>query len=97
MAAKLIFHDKYIYIDGAIREMVIWQLPNTNKERPHVLKYSLFYGYSNKCLVRYDNERGKGDHKHYLESEENYSFTTVEKLIKDFTADITNLRGESHD
>ena len=97
MAAKLIFHDKYIYADGAIREMVIWQLPKTNEERPHGLKYRLFYGYPDKCLVRYDNERGKGDHKHHLENEEKYSFTSVEQLILDFNIDIKNLRGEPHD
>ena len=27
MVAKLIYREKYIYYDGAIREMVLWQLP----------------------------------------------------------------------
>lgn len=94
MKAKLLFKDRYIYSDGAIREMVIWQLPETDKERPHGLKYRLFYGHPGNCLVRYDNERGKGDHRHYGEKEENYHWISVEQLVSDFRADIERLRGE---
>lgn len=74
MKAQLIFKDKYIYADGAIREMVIWQLPVADQERPHRLKYRLYYGHQGKCLVRYDNELGKGDHRHYGSIEEPYQF-----------------------
>lgn len=93
MVAQLVFKDKYVYTDGAIREMVIWQLPIIDNERPHGLKYRLFYGYPDKCLIRYDNERGKGDHRHYGDQEELYTFFTVEQLIQDFKADIQYLRG----
>ena len=95
MDAILIFKDKFIYGDGAIREMVIWRLPNADSERPHGLKYRLYYGYPDRCLVRYDNERGKGDHRHWTDKEEQYSFVTVEKLIEDFKNDIAKLRGAS--
>ena len=94
MSAQLLYRDKYIYADGAIREMVIWRLPEAASERPHGLKYSLFYGYSGKCLVRYDNERGKGDHRHAGDQEAPYDFSSVEQLIQDFKADIERLRGE---
>lgn len=97
MAAKLLFSDKYIYADGAIREMVIWRLPETDTERPHGLKYRLFYGYRDRSLVRYDNERGKGDHRHYGGRDESYTFVSVEKLIADFKGDIERLRGISHE
>ncbi len=43
------------------------------------------------CLVRYDNERGKGDHRHYGEREEPYSFRSLEQLIEDFIADVERL------
>lgn len=97
MAAKLIFRDKYLYADGAIREMVIWQLPKADNERRHGLKYRLYYGYPGKSLVRYDNERGKGDHRHEENQEYRYTFVSVERLIKDFQADIARLRGEDHE
>ena len=94
--AKLIYRSKLIYPDGAIREMVIWQLPKKTLERPHGLKYRLYYGDSNgNCLVRYDNETGKGDHRHLKNREEPYNFTTVEKLVADFQRDINKLRGQS--
>ena len=43
-------------------------------------------------MVRYDNENGKGDHKHYRAQEELYCFTDVETLISDFLADIEKAR-----
>lgn len=97
MAAILIFKDKYIYNDGAIREMIIWRLPQLETKRPHGLKYRLYYGHDGKCLVRYDNEKGKGDHRHYGKREEYYHFISAEKLIADFKADIVRLRGNSNE
>ena len=93
MQAILIFKDKYVYSDGAIREMVIWQLPVNNIERPHGFKYRLFYGYGGECFVRYDNERGKGDHRHYCNDEESYCWVSVQQLVKDFNSDLERLRG----
>jgi hypothetical protein len=95
MSAILVFKDKYIYSDGAIREMVIWKLTSPDSERPHGLKYRLYYGYPGNCLVRYDNERGKGDHRHIDDQETSYTFESVEKLVADFQQDIDRLRGTS--
>ena len=39
-------------------------------------------------IVSYDNERGKGDHKHILNKEEPYEFVSVQQLIIDFKADV---------
>lgn len=98
MVAELILHDKFVYRDGAIREMVLWRLPEPDSDRPHGLKHRLFYGYPGQCLVRYDNERGKGDHRHYMDNgveyEELYIFVSVEQLIADFRSDIQQLRGQ---
>ncbi len=59
----------------------------------HQLKYSLFYGYPGRRVVSYDNERGKGDHRHVRDREEPYTFTTVEQLVADFLADVRKARG----
>lgn len=66
------------------------------------LKYRLYYGQSGRCLIRYDNEWGKGDHRHYgdaegHEREEDYVWVSVQQLIADFEADIERLRGKQHD
>ncbi len=93
MEAKLIYREKYIYADGAIREMVIWQLPQKTWDRPHGLKYRLYYGRSDgTCAVRYDNESGKGDHRHLREKEEPYPFRNAESLIADFMGDIESIK-----
>jgi len=90
--ATLLFHDKYVYADGEIREMVLWRLPVADSERPHGLKYSLYYGKDGKRIIGYDNERGKGDHRHYGDNEEAYSFESVEKLVQDFQSDVEKER-----
>jgi hypothetical protein len=92
MKAKRIFYDKAMLPDGSIVEMVIWQLPAPTDDRPHGLKYRLFYGRDGKRIVGYDNERGKGDHKHLLDVEKRYKFTSVEKLVTDFLADIERIK-----
>jgi Family of unknown function (DUF6516) len=90
--ALLIYHDKALLPENAVVEMKIWRLPTKNKERPHGLKYSLFYGENGKRVIGYDNERGKGDHRHIQETEESYTFIDVETLIADFLADVRKHR-----
>ena len=92
MKAQRIFYDKALLPAGFIVEMVIWQLPKSNPERPHGLKYRLYYGRDNERVVGYDNERGKGDHKHIYNTEKRYRFTSVEKLVADFLADIEKVK-----
>lgn len=74
-------------------EMVVWQLPATSAERPHGLKYRLHCSRGGNCVVRYDNEAGKGDHIHCGEQESPYRFDSVEKLVADFRADCARLAG----
>ncbi len=82
--AALIYHDKGLMPDGSIVEMTIWRLPESEPERPHGLKYSLYFGKDGERLVGYDNERGKGDHRHILGVETLYRFVSIERLIADF-------------
>jgi len=93
MKAKLIYREKFIYADGAIREMVLWQLPTKAAEKSHGLKYRLYYGLPDgTCIVRYDNETQKRDHKHRGDQEEPYKFIDVETLVADFLKDIEKAR-----
>ena len=94
MKAELLFHQRIDYDDGAIVEMKLWRVPTPVPPSRHGLKYSLFYGRSGIRQVGYDNERGKGDHRHLEGNETAYQFTTVEQLIADFWSDVRRLRGE---
>ncbi len=95
MKAVLAYHDKQVLPDGTIVEMKIWEVPKPVPGSAHKLKYSLFYGREGERLVCYDNERGKGDHRHVGSKDEPYAFTSVEMLIEDFKAAVRRLRGES--
>jgi hypothetical protein len=94
MKAQLIFKERRIFDDGSILEVVIWQVPTRLPPSDHTLKYRLFYGKGGVRLVGYDNERGKGDHRHYQDREESYLFVSVGKLLDDFEADVVAIRGE---
>lgn len=64
MRAVLAYHDKQVLSDGTLVEMKVWAVPKPVAGSRHTLKYSLFYGRDGERLVGYDNERGKGDHRH---------------------------------
>lgn len=51
-------------LDGSIVEIVARLSPTPTEDRPHGLKYRLFYGRDERRIAGYDNERGRGDHKH---------------------------------
>lgn len=94
MKADLLFQQRISYDDGAIVEMVLWRVPLPVPPSAHSLKYSLFYGRPGVREVGYDNERGKGDHRHFQGVETIYVFSTVEQLIADFWSDVRSLRGD---
>ena len=92
--AKLIYREKFVYADRAIREMVLWKIPKVTKDRAHGFKYRLYYGLPDGTwLVRYDNESGKGDHRHFGKQEAPYLFVDVETLVSDLLKDIEKVRG----
>ena len=92
MEAVLIAHTKDVRSDGAIVEVIIWQLPEPLPPSTHLYRYRLYYGTEGGGRVRYDNERGKGDHRHIGEKEEDYTFATIDQLLDDFERDIENWR-----
>jgi hypothetical protein len=93
MKAELLFHERIEYSDGAIVEMVLWRVPSPVPPSRHGLKYRLFYGRFGVREVGYDNERGKGDHRHFQGVETAYAFSPVEQLMADFWSDVRTLRG----
>ncbi len=93
MRAELLFHERIDYDDGDIVELVLWRVPVPVPPSTHRLKYSLFYGRSGVREVGYDNERGKGDHRHFGGVETEYEFRGVEQLVADFWSDVRKLRG----
>ena len=92
MGAVLIARAKEFRDDGSIVEIVVWELAEPLPPSVHRFKYRLYFGAKGANRVRYDNERGKGDHRHIGEQEEDYVFTTLENLLEDFQRDVENWR-----
>lgn len=83
--------------NGDIIQVVIWLLSEPLQGSSHLYKYRLHYQRAGGSdVIRYDNERGKGDHRHFGGYEEPYQFLTVKKLIQDFYETIkeARLKGE---
>lgn len=96
MKARLILDTKTVLTDGRIIQRKVWKLLQPTEGKPHTLKYRLYCGKHGKTIVRYDNETGKGDHRHVgqEEVESAYDFVSLVQLLIDFDADIEQLSGE---
>ena len=88
MNAVQVARAKEVRDDGSIVEIIIWELPEPLPPSTHRYKYRLFFGESGFTRVRYDNERGKGDHRHVGDREYQYKFNSVEQLLADFQFDV---------
>ena len=92
--AESILNIRREFANGAVLQIVIWQIPKPTAERPHGYKYRLNYSLADgSTLVRYDNETGKGDHKHIRDVEQPYKFSTIRQLLADFDADVLDNGG----
>ncbi len=92
MNAALMLNERYIIAENAFVEMVVWRLPSPLLMSCHRFKYRLALVVNCKCVLRYDNEAGKGDHKHIGAVEVPYVFTSPEKLLEDFWNDVGKRR-----
>jgi len=87
MQALPLLMDKQAWGAGTV-QIVVWQVPTPVPPSVHPFKYRLVYIVAGQRVVGYDNERGKGDHKHLGGRELPYSFSTVAQLIADFWEDV---------
>ena len=92
MKAALLLRSKEVLSDGAIVEMVIWQLPKPVLGCSHSYKYRLYYGKNGIRIVGFDNERPKGDHCHLDGVEKVYKYIDVDQLVGDFITAVRKRR-----
>lgn len=93
--AELILWEKVIDEEGDITELAIWKVPVTEKN-PSGVRYRLAFVEHDKPspVVLYDNHHPKGHHHHVAGVEEPYAFESVDRLIPDFQADVSQIKGE---
>lgn len=97
MKAVQLVSARITYSEAAFAELVLWRLPKPVRGSAHGYKYRLVYVVRGECVLRYDNETGKGDHRHAGGAESTYAFTTPERLIADFQRDIERWNDENRD
>jgi len=85
-------NERHILSENAFVEMVIWLLTKPLPQSKHSYKYRLALVVNNNCVIRYDNEAGKGDHKHIGDMEMSYEFKSPQALIEDFWKDVDQRR-----
>ena len=95
MRAVLLLRRRIAFSETAFAELVLWRVPKPVAGSTHQFKYRLAYVVDGVCVVRYDNEVDKGDHRHFGEKESAYSFETPDKLIADFQRDIARWNREN--
>ncbi|BBO89450.1 hypothetical protein DSCOOX_26300 [Desulfosarcina ovata subsp. ovata] len=95
MKAVKLIHTRIIYSESAFAELILWRLPKQLIGSSHGFKYRLAYVVRGECVLRYDNETGKGDHRHFGGKERAYVFTTPEQLVVDFQHDIERWNHEN--
>lgn len=97
MRALELVRARVAYADDAFTELVLWKLAKPLAGSAHVYKYRLAYVVNGVCVLRYDNEAGKGDHRHVGATQRPYAFSTPEQLIADFQRDIARWNRENRD
>ena len=85
--AELLLRTRNAHAGGVV-EMVVWRVPRPVPPSEHGFKYRLVFVRDGERIVGYDNERGKGDHKHLVGRETRYRFVDIESLVRDFLRDV---------
>ncbi len=95
MKAVQLIRTRADYSERAFADVVVWKVSKPISGSSHGFKYRLAYVVDGICMLRYDNETGKGDHRHHGDKEEAYDFETLDKLMADFWRDIERWNHEN--
>ena len=92
MKAELLINERHVLDARTFVEIVIWRLDRPVRGSIHKFKYRLALVADLVCVLRYDNEAGKGDNRHIGRAENSYQFADPETLLADFWNDVEAWR-----
>jgi hypothetical protein len=95
MKGELPLRERHQLRADAFAELRVWRVPAPVPVSAHGYKYSLAYVVRGEGVPRYDNEAGKGNHRHLGAVEAPYRFTTPDRLLADFWSDVDRWRPRS--
>ncbi|WP_456330183.1 toxin-antitoxin system TumE family protein [Archaeoglobus sp.] len=92
--AELLVNRRITNDHGDIIQVRIWRVPKSD-DFPEGVKYSMVYirvkGEKYERVLGYDNERGKGHHKHFFGEELPIKYTGIDKLVEMFFEDVRRV------
>jgi hypothetical protein len=97
MRATLLLKSREPLGQDRFIERVVWKVPAPLAGSDHAFKYRLAFVVKGRCVVRYDNEAGKGNYRHWvgadgIEREVPYDFRSVQSLLDDFWREVDQWR-----
>lgn len=97
MKARELFNRRVPVTQQSFAELVLWEVPEPIPGSTHPYKYRLAFVVAGVCVLRYDNETGKSDHRHVKGKVMKYRFVSADKLVADFFEDVKRWRDENSD
>jgi len=91
MSSELLLDERHVLSEAVFAELVIWRVPAPVRGSAQEFRYRLALVVDGKCVLRYDNEAGKGDHKHVGDAQQRYRFKDAEQLLVDFWTDVDEV------
>jgi len=88
---------RHVLSESAFAELVVWRVPAPVRGSQHEFRYRLALVVDGECVPRYDNEAGKGDHRHVRGREMPYEFKSIAQLRRDFERDVKTAGGKDEE
>jgi hypothetical protein len=87
--------ERIILSEDAFIEVVVWEVDGPTKGNGHRFSHRFSYRLAlvvkGECVMHYDNETGKVDHKQIRDTEFDDEFTDIDQLLADFWNDVGDL------
>nr|WP_313901908.1 DUF6516 family protein [Methylobacterium sp. J-030] len=96
MKAELLIRRRVAFGERDFVELVVWRVPEPVPPARHGFKDRLVHVVNGLRVIGFDNERGKGDHRHDQDAEVPYHFDVIDRLLSDFVEAVETWR-KTHD
>ncbi len=94
MQPTVILRERLIDEDGDLTELTLWRVSETSRYPEGVRSCLVFtLASTRRPVVLYGNHYPTGHGRQFFQVEEPYPFSTVDRLLADFAADVFRAKG----